>query len=230
MGAETEIADREEEQPETDEKRQEELNKLFKDFKTEIEKRQVLSSDNLDKSILTYSSWGLGISIAFLKDFVPITVANNASFLYWSWYLFSAAIALTTLSFLISYKGLDLSLRHAQEYYLKDNENFIDKKNYYNIIVLKSNIVCVILFLLALVFTIVFVSSNLEKSAIIKENEKMSKIDKVTKTTHGTAMDGLPVSLMQAKPPKSTPKTQANPGAAGTPPAPKASQNNKPQQ
>ena len=193
-----------------EEKRKEEINKLFKDFKTENEKRQVSSSENFDKSILTYSSWGLGISIAFLKDFVPITTANNPCYLYWSWYLFCAAIILTTISFLISYMGLELALVHARKYYLEENDDYFNKKNIYNIIVKISNFFCAILFILALVFTIIFVSSNLEKSAFEKEKEKMTNDSKKPVVTQGIAMDSLPVNFMQKRPAAKVPVVRSS--------------------
>jgi len=61
---EKELRKRLEEENQKEEKRKEDIQKLFKDFKTEIEKRQVSSSENFDKSILTYSSWALGVSMS----------------------------------------------------------------------------------------------------------------------------------------------------------------------
>lgn len=167
---------------EEEKKRKEEIQKLFKDFKTEIEKRQVSSSENFDKSILTYSSWALGISIAFLKDFIPVTVASFACLLYQSWVLFTFSIAATTISFLLSYKGLELSLSHAVKYYLEENEDYCNKDNVYNKIVKNLNWASGASFILGLLFTLIFVMSNLEKSVMEKKS--------------GFAQDGLPVNLM----------------------------------
>lgn len=196
------------------EKRNDDINKLYAAFKVENEKRQVSSSENLDKSILTYSSWALGLSITFIKDFIPITVAKNSCYLYWSWYLFAAAIAITTVSFLISYKGLELSDEYAKKYFFDENDYYISKPNLYNTIVRKSNVFCTIIFLLALVFTIIFVSSNLETAAILKENEKMTKDTKPTKVISGIAMEGLPSNFVQMRPPKPVAPIQAQPSSA----------------
>ncbi len=167
---------------EEEKKRKEEIQKLFKDFKTETEKRQVSSSENFDKSILTYSSWALGISIAFLKDFIPITVAKVPCLLYQSWILFTFSIAATTISFLLSYKGLELSLSHAVKYYLEENHDYFNKDNIYNKIVKNLNWASGASFILGLLFTLIFVMSNLEKSVMEKKS--------------GFAQDGLPTSLM----------------------------------
>lgn len=179
-------ADDERKRLEEDEKKRkeykDEIQKLFKDFKTETEKRQVSSSENFDKSILTYSSWALGISIAFLKDFIPITVANVPCLLYQSWILFTFSIAATTISFLLSYKGLELSLSHAVKYYLEENPDYFNKDNIYNKIVKNLNWASGASFILGLLFTLIFVMSNLEKSIMEKKS--------------GFAQDGLPTSLM----------------------------------
>lgn len=166
-------------------KRVEEINKLFKDFKTETEKRQVSSSENFDKSVLTYSSWALGISIAFLKDFVPILQARAPISLYLSWIFFTLAIALTTTSFLVSYKGLEVSLAHAVKYYLEGDEEYFNKDNFYNNVVKWFNRISAACFLLGLVLTIIFVSANLEIASIMK-----------SKNTSGITFDGLPAALM----------------------------------
>lgn len=185
---------------EENEKFEKNCNDLYKDFKIETEKRQVSSSENFDKSILTYSSWALGLSVAFLKDFIPIGRANQAWLLYSSWIFFGLAIALTTISFLISYKGLQLSLTHAGKYYLERDECYFNRKNHYNTIVNISNMFCAAFFIIALIFTIIFVSLNLQKSYEEKELEKMAKETKTPKIISGIAMDGLPIGIMQAIP------------------------------
>ncbi|MBC3879350.1 hypothetical protein H8K38_16190 [Undibacterium sp. FT79W] len=179
---EKELRKRLEEENQKEEKRKEDIQKLFKDFKTEIEKRQVSSSENFDKSILTYSSWALGVSIAFLKDFIPITVANFSCLLYQSWILFAFSIAATTISFLLSYKGLELSLSYAEKYFLDENHDYLNKDNIYNKIVKKLNWASGVAFIFGLIFTLIFVMSNLEKSIMEKKS--------------GFAQDGLPANLM----------------------------------
>jgi hypothetical protein len=208
------------------EKRKDDINKLYAAFKAEIEKRQVSSSENFDKSILTYSSWALGISIAFIKDFIPITVAKNPCYLYWSWYLFAAAIAITTVSFLVSYAGLELSQKHGEKYFLEEDDDYLNKDNIFNTIVKKSNVFCAIFFLLALLFTIVFVSSNLEPAAIRKEKENMTKETKKPQVISGIATDGLPGVFMQIRPAKPVAPVQAKPAGSTSPkPTPPANGN-----
>lgn len=72
----------------------EERKKMFGDLKAELFKRQVSNSENFDKSVLAYATAALGFSLAFLKDFVPITAAAFAMLLYVSWGLFTLTISL----------------------------------------------------------------------------------------------------------------------------------------
>lgn len=160
------------------------LDEYFDKHKSETEKRQISSSENFDKAVLTYSSWALGISIAFLKDFVSIDKANNPFLLYSSWYLFIVSIGLTTISFLISYKSLEVSLTYAHEYYKKGNQEYADKKSYYTMVVEWFNYTSAFCFILGIGFTVVFASTNLEKAAMEK------------KIKSGIGQDGLPPSLM----------------------------------
>ena len=53
--------------------------KLFKETYDELVKKQISNSENFDRSILTLSTSGLGISLAFIKDFVPLATARLKS-------------------------------------------------------------------------------------------------------------------------------------------------------
>lgn len=199
-----------------------EVQKVFKEFKTEIEKRQVSSSENFDKSILTYSSWALGISVAFLKDFIPITVALAPSLLYISWALFCWAIGSTTISFLLSYKGLEQTLKHGEKYYLDEDDSYLNKDNNFNKAVKWLNWTSGVSFIIALILTIVFVSLNLEKS-VVEKNRKSNDVMTKVAPNGETSNKGLGAPAMQQRPtspsqspqtPPSQPQTQ-QPGSGG---------------
>lgn len=207
----------------------EERNRLYKEFKTEIEKRQVSSSENFDKSVLTYSSWALGISIAFLKDFVPITIADYPWALYTSWIVFVLTIAATTISFLISYKGLEVSLHHAAKYYLEENSEYLNKDNGYNICVTWLNLFSAMAFIVGLIFTLVFVYANLERSVMAKSQQTNSPVSialdgvnapLMTKasSTNATLQRGLPTASMQ--PISSPPQPASSPSTSSSAPTP----------
>ncbi len=73
-------------------------------------------SDEFDKSILTYSSDALGVSVAFIKDIVPLANANGLLLLYGSWITFGLAIVTTVLSFQLSVKAQKTHVDHLRQY------------------------------------------------------------------------------------------------------------------
>ncbi|NVD74921.1 hypothetical protein HUX88_31045 [Duganella sp. BJB1802] len=165
----------------------EEATKIFATYKAEAEKRQLSSSENYDKSILTYSSGGLAVSLTFLKDFIPIKQASGAFLLYGSWLFFVIATGVTITSFLVSYKAQENSLLFAQKYYLEGNEEYFNKKSWSDHVTKWFNIISGITFVLALIFTSIFVSINLDKAGTMTEK---------TTITRGIAQDGIGSPMM----------------------------------
>lgn len=84
------------------EERREQLNKAWEELQT----RQLSNSQMFDKAILSLSSAGLGFSLAFIKNVVPLDRAAWVWLLYVSWGLFVAATATTLFSFLTSQRGI----------------------------------------------------------------------------------------------------------------------------
>ena len=79
------------------EERREQLYKAWEELNT----RALLKSQMFDKAILSLSSAGLGFSLAFIKNVVPLDQALYVWLLYVSWCLFVAA-TVTTLSSLLT--------------------------------------------------------------------------------------------------------------------------------
>lgn len=161
----------------------EERRALYDKYWAEAQTRQRSSSENFDKSILTYSSSGLAISLTFLKDLVPIKDSIWPSLLYFSWACFVLATGLTILSFLISYKAQELSIEFCEEYFMNGKDEFRNKETWHGAFVKWSNIISGLAFVLALIATSFFVKLNLDEK--IKMNDR--KI----------AQDGMPPALMQ---------------------------------
>ena len=82
--------------------RREQLYKAWEELRT----RQLSNSQMFDKAILSLSSAGLGFSLAFIKNVVPLDRAACVWLLYVSWGLFVAATATTLYSFLTSQRGI----------------------------------------------------------------------------------------------------------------------------
>jgi len=146
-----------------------EAKKLHADFVAEIHKREVSSSENFDKSILTFSSAGLALSIGFLKDFVPIQIATAPWALYGSWILFSVAICTTMGSFLVSGVALAKQKDLAYKYYIEADEDAFTRVNLWDRHTRVLNYVSGGAFLLAMVLSVAFISINLEKGNAMKQ-------------------------------------------------------------
>ena len=79
---------------------------------------QQQSCQQLDKAILTLSSGGLGVSIVFLRDILPLEQIANYCFLIGSWILFTISITCTLVSFLTSHYAYDEQLELINRYFL----------------------------------------------------------------------------------------------------------------
>ncbi|MGX9782196.1 hypothetical protein [Janthinobacterium lividum] len=161
----------------------EERKKLYATYWAEAQTRLRLSSDSFDKAILTYSSSGLAVSLAFLKDIVPIKTALYPIMLYVSWGCFVISTGLTVLSFLASYKSQEIALDHAGKYYMEGREEFLGKETWHSCAIVWLNRCAGAAFISALVATSVFVGINLSRES------------DMTKRTY--AQDGMPPALMQ---------------------------------
>lgn len=191
-----------------------EARKLYTDHLAEINKREVSSSENFDKSVLTFSSAGLALSVGFLKDFVPITSAYAPWALYMSWVLFTLASCATVISFLVSGKALNVQKGRAHDYHIGGDDAAFARRNCLDSCTTALNYASAGAFLLAMVLSVVFLSLNLEKGSTMKHTP--------IQTTAGTVdlTKGLPVPTMQQvqRPPAQPAPAQTTPSQtpAGT--------------
>jgi hypothetical protein len=187
-----------------------EIRKVYADHVAEINKREVSSSENFDKAVLTFSSAGLALSVGFLKDFVPIQSAAAPWALYWSWVLFTAATCATIISFLISSQALEAQKGRAYAYYMQADDDALRSGNLWDRGTRVLNYTSAASFLLAMILSVVFISINLEKGSAMKDNNPQNSGGS-TELLH----KGLTVPTMQQvqRPP-------AQPASGQTAPAP----------
>jgi hypothetical protein len=169
--------------------------KVFSEMKAEIYKRQLSNSENFDKSVLTYAVAGLGLSLGFLKDFIPITKAAHAWMLYGSWALFVVAVVLTMISFPLSQAGLKRQLALAERYYLQEDESVLTEMNSFSRYTEHANRWSGASFLLGLMLTTLFVAVNLKGAAEMQEPPK---------TSQGTPLGAIVPDLQRIPQPDST--------------------------
>jgi hypothetical protein len=134
---------------------------FYQKTREDLLKRQLSNSERLDNAILTLSTGALGLSLAFIKDIVPVKLAVHLWLIKMSWWLFGVSIVLTLLSFVTSQLGIKKQLEYAKEYYLLRHDAFLTKTNLFAKITDTLNYSSCIIFVTAIVCTIVFVSLNI---------------------------------------------------------------------
>jgi hypothetical protein len=138
-----------------------EREKLYSETRQDLLKRQLSNAENFDKAILSLSTAGLGYSLVFIKDIIPLSKAAYLIFLHISWILFGSAIMSTIASYISSQRGIIRQLKFAEEYYLGRKDEYLTKKNWPALVTIWLNNIAGIVFIGAICFTITFVSLNI---------------------------------------------------------------------
>ncbi|MGJ8646359.1 MAG: hypothetical protein ACSHXJ_05655 [Marinomonas colpomeniae] len=136
---------------------------IFDSYRDELYKRQLSNTEAYDKAILSLSSAGLAMSLAFIRFVIPLEEAKHLLVLKLSWGFFLLSIVVILISFLISNKGISIQLKHAEQYYIKNEQEAFNKFNIYEYINSRLNYLSGALFIIALAFIVGFVIFNLEK-------------------------------------------------------------------
>lgn len=66
-----------------------ETKKIYSETRNDLLNRHLSNTEAFDKAVLSLSSAGLGVSLAFIKDIVPIHTIINIRLLYISWLCFA---------------------------------------------------------------------------------------------------------------------------------------------
>lgn len=140
----------------------EEYKKMHASFRDYLLKSQISNSENFDKSILSLSSAALGLSLAFIKDIVKLQNVQAVLLLKLSWILFTVAIISTVISFATSQKSITLQLDYAEKYYLEEKFEYLTKKNSWKNITILLNSISGVIFVLAIILTVIFVILNMQ--------------------------------------------------------------------
>lgn len=139
-----------------------EKRKLLAETRADLLKRQLSNSENYDKAVLSLSTAFLALSLAFLKDVLPLQRAEWLLLLYGSWVALAGAVLATIVSFWVSQRGIDVQLKKAEDYYLRDDQAALTKSG-----IAKAtewvNAASGVLFVLGVLLTIAFVIVNFEK-------------------------------------------------------------------
>ena len=132
------------------------------------------STDSFDQSLLTLSSGALGLSLAFIKDIVPLKDAVWIALLFTSWIAFALCIVSTVASFLLSVKANKQQLGYIDENYIHRNDLALDKHKSSRYVkwLERCTWVGIILFVAGLFCTIIFACENVAR---LRMNENKGK-------------------------------------------------------
>lgn len=83
-------------------------------------------TQNFDDNLLKFSSGALGLSLAFIKDVVPLPQAIWIWCLFLSWMAFAVCILVTLASFQLSVVAHRRSLPALEAYYIKGRQEALD--------------------------------------------------------------------------------------------------------
>ena len=225
----------------------EERKKIYESTRTDLFSRQMSNSGRYDDAILKLSAGILGVSLAFIKDVIPLWKASHIVALELSWIFFSLSIITTLSSFMVSQSGIKKQLDYAEKYYLKYLDEYLTKKNWQAIATDYINMASGFLFVLGVVATVYFVTTNLnggknmsdEKKVVFSVDGEAIKLTKDGQTINFVKkiQGGVPIPGMQEvaggfekgapipslrpvtppAPPVTPPSSQGTEGSSGSP-------------
>jgi len=151
---------------------------LYAGYMAEIYKRELSGIEHFDKSVLTLSSAGLGLSVTFLKDVIQLDRAVFLLGLYFSWMMFVAAIVCTLLSFLVSSKALEHQKGIAERAYRQGDDGAFTEPNRFDTLTRGLNYTSAGTFVGALLLTTAFVIVNMEMNRMATNHQPAPILEK----------------------------------------------------
>lgn len=200
-----------------------EKRRLLAETRADLLKRQLSNSENHDKAVLSLSTAFLGFSLVFLKDLVPVHRAEWLCLLYGSWLALAGAVLATIVSFWVSQRGIDVQLKKAEDYYLRDDQVALTKSGIAKVTEW-VNTASGVLFILGVLLTTVFVILNFERDLKMSNDKKIDQVPlregaTIPKMQEVPLKKGAPIPNLQSVPQSQQPQSQP---AQSTPATPQA--------
>ncbi len=120
------------------------------------------ASEHTDKAIMSLSAGALALSMAFLKDIVPLKDAIDLPLIITGWCAFGSSIACVLLSQYESRKAIEVQLQRLESHITQDHEN-ADKPNHHTDWTSRLNLIAGTLFLTGLILIILFTTFNVRR-------------------------------------------------------------------
>jgi hypothetical protein len=120
-------------EPGTDPRTPEQIDRdlqFFNDHKKQVWSDMQSGSDEFDRALLTLSSGTLALSLAFIKEVVPLGQATHLNLLVASWISFIACIVITLASFRFSIVAQERHLEFASRFYIDGDRNALSKRHW----------------------------------------------------------------------------------------------------
>jgi hypothetical protein len=187
-------------------------------------------TESFDRSLLALSSSGLGISLLFMKDFIPLKQAVWLLLLYLSWGLFALAIVTTLHSFRLSIKAHNFFIKHLQGFYFRKRRM---RDPYRKALTTCTNVASG-MFIAGIVCTILFCIRNLEHIRMNNDEtvvlttadglvtHAVTPVPRAKASSDDTLKRGLQTPTVTPVPPINQPGNPGGQGGGGTSsPAPK---------
>lgn len=180
--------------------------RLYKEVCQKYRDGAAASIQEFDRAILTLSAGTLGLSMAFIKDIVPLGQALHLPLLFGSWCCLGAAILLTLSSFVASQKAFRHSEKIAYLYYIEERREAADAKSIAGLFTRYLTYAAGLFFIGALLMTLLFTITNVRnRSAILRtsKSEALTVNDKsVPGTTGNDVQKGVePAGMIKVPPP-----------------------------
>ncbi|MDE1516056.1 hypothetical protein PUN32_13760 [Vibrio sp. dsl-7] len=165
---------------------------IYDKFRDELLKRQLSNTENYDKSILTLSSAGLAISLTFLTTIVPMSHAAYLWLIKVSWFCFLFSIFCSLLAYLVSNAAITKQMSIAENYYVNKISSAFNQRNWLSVLNDCLNYVVGVLFSIAILAVVLFVTLNLrqEETTMSKQQDNKSSV----------RLDSAKIPLMQSVP------------------------------
>lgn len=133
----------------------------YTNYREELYKSILSNSENLDRTIITLSTASLGLSLTLIDKLIPMQEAFFKSLLMASWICFVLSIILVIISYLVGQKAVKVQLAYAEEFYIKKNNEFFNKKNHFYCFCEYASFAAAALFAIGITLMTIFASKNL---------------------------------------------------------------------
>jgi hypothetical protein len=179
---------------------------LYNDQKKQAWEDIQSSTDSYDQGLITLSSGILALSIAFIKDIVPLEHAIWLELLYISWAAFGVCILTTVISFQVAKEAQNEHLEYCWNFYIGRDDSYRQKRGNYSRALTGCTILAGGLFVLALACTIVFAIGNIGRYSKMPHENNERRLQE--------GRGPVSVTPIPAPAPKNQPPPPANPPAS----------------